>query len=51
MEVRQPKEQRPADTPHAELTRNPPPSHRQTEIRHDKTSEHAKVPDAEVDKT
>jgi hypothetical protein len=51
MEVRQPKEQQHADTPHAELARNPPPSHRQTEIKHDKTPEHAKVPDAEVDKT
>jgi hypothetical protein len=51
MEVGRPKEERPADTPHAELARNPPPSHRQTEIKHDKTPELAKVPDAEVDKT
>jgi len=50
MKVGRPKEERPADTPHAELARNPPPSHRQTE-KHNKTPEHAKVPDAEVDKT
>jgi hypothetical protein len=51
MEVRQPKEQRPADTPHAELARNPPPSHRQIEIKHDKTSGHANALGVEVDKT
>jgi len=51
MEVKRPKEQRHADTPHAELARNPPPSHRQIEIKHDKTPELANVLDAEVDKT